>query len=153
MRVLLAEQLEVAVHATRDSRLADDLAYMLDELGRTDGIAPADSCAAAHVIALTPRGDGLLVTLLDERERPVQMLPLRADLLDPHLDLYGATIERMSEIGGSFEALDYGKRIAHNEAAEAMQTMLAPVLTVELEAARRIFSLVFLLLRRLGAQT
>jgi len=150
MRFILSRPLERAL-ANSDGDVAEDVEALLSELGQTNGVSGrGEALAHATTVALGLRSGGLLLTLLDERERPMQMFPIDASKLGEHLDLYEATIAHLGDPESlrGFEALDYGKRIAHNQAAEALQKLLEPVLDLQLEPARLLFSLVFVLLRR-----
>ncbi|WP_018240373.1 UPF0262 family protein [Ensifer sp. BR816] len=47
-----------------------------------------------------------------------------------------------------FEAIDMGRRAIHNDAAELLRERLAPKVTVDSDTARRLFTLIYVLLMR-----
>jgi len=54
--------------------------------------------------------------------------------------------------GGSesrFQALDYGKKVVHDEAGEAIQELLEDLVEMDLATARRLFTFIFLLRTKL----
>ncbi len=64
-------------------------------------------------------------------------------------DEYDATIRQMVHVdrqapARGFEALDYAKRVVHDEAGAWLIQRLRPELELELDDARRLFTLVFL---------
>ena len=69
--------------------------------------------------------------------------------LSRFFDEYGATIRQMALVDRDapvrgFEALDYAKRVVHDEAAQFIIDSLRESLKLELADARRLFTLVFL---------
>ena len=138
--------------ANLSSRLSPETARELEilvEVLETDTtIVPTRPGLEATVqIALSPRSDGYLFVFLDARERPLQMVPVRD--LASYLEGYRACVMHLGSQGevslSAFETLDMGKRIMHNEAAEALREQLAPLLSLDREAARRLFSLLYTL--------
>lgn len=80
---------------------------------------------------------------------------LLADIaLDPasvadFFDEYGATITQMVHVDREapvrgFEAIDYAKRVVHDEAAGFLRETLEQTVTMPLSDARRLFTLIFL---------
>jgi uncharacterized protein (UPF0262 family) len=67
-----------------------------------------------------------------------------------HVAEYTATISQLAHVDREapvrgFEALDYAKRVVHDDAAAALKDALASVVRMDLADARRIFTLFFLL--------
>ena len=63
---------------------------------------------------------------------------------------YQEVIEGIVQVGstggrGRFEAMDYGKKVVHDEAGELLQELLEDIAELPLSTARRLFTLLFLL--------
>ena len=70
--------------------------------------------------------------------------------LAPLFDDYAATIRQMVHVDSDapvrgFEALDYAKRVVHDEAAEFLARSMGAIANVPFEDARRLFTLIFLI--------
>lgn len=68
------------------------------------------------------------------------------------LDEYTATLDRLSHLqpdapARGFQAIDYARRVLHDELADLFIHALAPALPLDLEAARRLVTVVVLMLR------
>jgi len=154
MKFLISDTILRAAGETRD-----EIDLLLHDLANAEGIAAGPSVhGEVDAIALSPRRGGILLTLLDTSERPVQMFPLQTTTLEPHFDVYARTIENPSGMDDltslrGFEALDYGKKVAHDQAGEAIQELVGPVLSLDLESARRFFSLLFVLVSSASEDT
>ena len=62
---------------------------------------------------------------------------------------YEEVIEAIIQVGSSgsrdrYEAMDYGKKVIHNEAGELLQELLEDYMELPLETARCLFTLLFL---------
>ena len=84
-----------------------------------------------------------------------QVRLLWASLRTP-LKEYQEVIEGIIQVGssggrGRYEAMDYGKKVVHDEAGELLQELLEDELDLPLSAARRLFTLLFLLKTELPA--
>lgn len=69
--------------------------------------------------------------------------------LEPLLAEYAETIRHMVRIdreapARGFEALDYAKRVVHDEGADLLRAQLRAVVPLEIDDARHLFTLVFL---------
>lgn len=148
LRFLLPE----SVRHGRSERSRRDLETLLDALSNYPSLGPVerpplDRCEA---VGVTPRSQRFVLSFLDGRERPVHLQSLELDVLQPHFDLYRlslANITRSSEEAPvrGYEALDLGRRVVHDEAGELLQHALSTSLVLDLEAARRLFTLFFLI--------
>ena len=63
---------------------------------------------------------------------------------------YQEVIEGIVQVGaaggrGRYEAMDYGKKVVHDEAGELLQELLEEITEIPLSTARRLFTLLFLL--------
>jgi uncharacterized protein (UPF0262 family) len=79
----------------------------------------------------------------------VATMPLPADAIGTAFSEYDTTIRQMVHVDKQapvrgFEALDYAKRVVHDEAAAVIIAALDEVLETSLDDARRLFTLVFL---------
>jgi uncharacterized protein (UPF0262 family) len=119
----------------------------LQELNHEKGLRPVRSLQNPQV-ELLARGDlGFTFRLLAEEEIPVQ-IDLRRRHLQPHFDAYKEVIEHLLAPQGSaygVEALDYGKKLVHDEAADFLKSALRDHLDLAHSTARRLFTLLFLL--------
>lgn len=117
------------------------------EINQDKGIRPLRALRSP-VLEILTRGDlGFTFRLLAEEEIPVH-IDIRRRHLQPHFDSYREVIEHLLSPQGSaygVEALDYGKKLVHDEAAEFLCSMLRDHLLIEHATARRLFTLLFLL--------
>lgn len=132
-------------------RRADEWRRALDELNSHNGIAFADGspCEDAAVELVCPPDGSYIVRTWTDGIRPGASVTLDARPLAEHFDEYGTTIRQMVHVDREapvrgFEALDYAKRVVHDEAAAFISESLASLLTMDLADARRLFTLVFL---------
>ncbi len=95
-------------------------------------------------------GVGLALRLYDAEAA----VSLDGDDLDQWVDDYAETIEQMVRLDREapvrgFEALDYAKRVVHDEAAAWLQERAWSLAPLDLDTARRFFTVVFLVLSEL----
>lgn len=99
-------------------------------------------------VEIVPRGElGFSLRLVADGELPVSV-DLRRRHLQPHFDAYKEVIEHLLAPQGStygVEALDYGKKLVHDEAADFLKAALRDHLAIEHATARRLFTLLFLM--------
>ena len=110
-----------------------------------------DSSEATPLITLYERRKGGLDVVILTPGAPSAVIPLTPDYLAEHFQAYAHVIGRMSSASEgdgarSFETLDYGKKLIHDEAGEAIQEALEDHIDLPLATARRLFTLVFLIL-------
>lgn len=98
---------------------------------------------------LQPPGAWFTIRLLDDTGERIRSWSLDASLWEPRLQEYAKTIEQLAladreaPIRG-WEALDYAKRMVHDESAWALREELTPDVTLDIDAARALFTLFFL---------
>lgn len=127
----------------------------LKELQGTEGIklraAALDGQALEMQIRASKAGFDLRV------RRPsglvVKTLQLRSAELASSIEEYLAIVEQMRPDSPEFslsrlEALDVAKRLAHDESAQRVRKLLADTVMLDLETARRLFTLLCLVIYR-----
>jgi hypothetical protein len=97
-----------------------------------------------------------------ERHDGVHAVPLPFDLLRDPLRDYREIIQRLARAGGGafgsrdWESLDYAKKLVHDDAAMRLKKALRPHLLesehVDMKLARRLFTLLFLVVQDLPAE-
>lgn len=130
----------------------DEWVTSLDELNGGNTLAlvdVADADEPAMEIVRLPSGAFHLRTYADAFER-VGEVTLDSERLEALFADYSTTIRQMVHVDGDapargFEALDYAKRVVHDEAGEFVVQALAPIVQCGKEDARRLFTLLFLI--------
>lgn len=97
-------------------------------------------------IALPPDDQ---VQLRVEQATGASVVRIAMKTLEPLLAEYGETIRHMVRIdreapARGFEALDYAKRVVHDEGADVLRAQLRAVAPIAIDDARHLFTLVFL---------
>jgi uncharacterized protein (UPF0262 family) len=132
---------------------ADEWRRALDELNQFNGVLPRQPTgsteAPALEFALRP-DDVWEVRFYADGVRRTDTLELPPVMVAEHVAEYTATISQLAHVDREapvrgFEALDYAKRVVHDDAAAALKDALASVVRMDLADARRIFTLFFLL--------
>lgn len=123
----------------------------LADLNQQNGIAagtiPVDEEPALELVR---RPDGrFLFRLYADGWTCAGEYELEPDAVEGFFDEYDATIRQMVHVDRQapvrgFEALDYAKRVVHDEAGAYLLERLRPDVALELDDARRLFTLVFL---------
>ena len=97
------------------------------------------------------RVDGGVDVHVELGEQARRVVSLSWEMMKRHFRDYRDVIERLSASASGlapgtrdFEALDYAKKLVHDEAAESLQEAFGGILQLEHRLARRIFTLVFL---------
>lgn len=140
MRFRIHEDLERGIGARR----RQEWALALRDLEH--GAPPGEDTLTLH-----PHAEGGLMVLVAQPGVAPGVCALPEALLRPHLQAYTdllvfMTDARNGEGSRSFEALDYAKKLAHDEAGEMLMEALEPHVPLDLATARRLFTLIFLLL-------
>jgi uncharacterized protein (UPF0262 family) len=118
----------------------------LQELSQESAIKPKKQLQNPKLEILT-RGDlGFTFRLHADGELAINV-EVRKRHLQPYFESYREVIEHLLKPNSTygFEALDYGKKLAHDEAAEFLQAALRDHLEIAHATARRLFTLLFLL--------
>lgn len=143
--------MEVILHEScfinQPNNRASEWRRALQELSHERGIRAVRALLNPRLEILT-RGDlGFTLRLVGDGELPVNV-DVRKRHLQPHFDSYREVIEHLLSPQASLygtEALDYGKKLAHDEAADFLKAALRDHLEIEHNTARRLFTLLFLL--------
>jgi len=147
---------ESLLSAYSDGRLVE-LREALHDLNRNPEAAPVSAIEGPFIALLTELGpSGVTLALCDETDSTtrhaqyrVLWSSLRTQLKD-YAEVIANIVESDMNVRGSrFEALDYGKKVVHDEAGEELQELLDETLTIDLATARRLFTLLFLLKTKL----
>ena len=99
--------------------------------------------------------NGSVCIAFSEDQRPAKDIVLHKERLRRHFRDYRRIIERLARVGHGaasvrqLEALDYAKKLVHDEAGETMQRLVSEQLSLEHKTARRLFTLVFLVANEL----
>jgi uncharacterized protein (UPF0262 family) len=134
-----------------------ELQEALHDLNQAPGLTPVNPIEGEFVCRLTdlsPGGVTLALCTVETTPPPHAECRVLWSSLRTLLKDYGEVIANIVETGmnarGSrFEALDYGKKVVHDEAGEELQELLEEVMEVDLPTARRLFTLLFLLKTKL----
>jgi uncharacterized protein (UPF0262 family) len=143
--------MEVTLHeqnfANQHQQRVSEWRRALQELSHESAIRPKKETQNPK-LEIISRGDlGFTFRLHSDGEIPVNV-DVRKRHMQPYFDSYKEVIEHLLKPQHStygFEALDYGKKLAHDEAAEFLQSALRDHLEIEHATARRLFTLLFLL--------
>ncbi len=143
-------RLHGAVWKRASPRRSEEWRRSLSELNKANHIRGAIDPSDDPALEVVRPPDGGLKIRVYRRgfdlERTFELAPDRVEEL---FGDYGATILQMVHIDREapvrgFEALDYAKRVIHDEAAGYLMELLAPTVEMDLDDARRLFTLVFL---------
>jgi uncharacterized protein (UPF0262 family) len=93
---------------------------------------------------------GFELKVRDPSGKVVQDLALRSSELQSSIDEYLEIVERMAPDAADFarariETLDIAKRLVHDQSAQRIRRLLSESVMLDLEAARRLFSLLCLI--------
>jgi hypothetical protein len=143
MEVTLHEQ----CYANQNQQRVSEWRRALQELSQEKGLRAKNALQNPKLEIITRGELGFTFRLQGEGELAVN-IDVRRRHLQPHFESYKEVIEhllkpQLSTYG--FEALDYGKKLAHDEAAEFLQAVLRDHIELEHATARRLFTLLFLL--------
>ena len=127
---------------------AVELQQAIEELNRSEGIV-SKRPELEPVVLLSMRGPQGVTLRFGSEASTHEVRLLWASLRTP-LKEYQEVIEGIIQVGsaggrGRYEAMDYGKKVVHDEAGELLQELLEDEMELSLSAARRLFTLLFLL--------
>jgi uncharacterized protein (UPF0262 family) len=139
-----------ALWRTVSTQRAEEWRRVLDELAQMNRIEPTvpGPEAASLELLQTPDGQWQFRLLMDGVRRGATC-SLDSGLFDTHLNEYRMIIERLALMDREapvrgFEALDYAKRVVHDDAAATLMDALRDLVRMELSDARSLFTLFFL---------
>jgi uncharacterized protein (UPF0262 family) len=130
-----------------------DRAQAVLDLEEGNFFAPRDAGPGPFVLALSVRDGRLLFDIRDEAMRPITLIglalgPLRRLIKDyvMMLDSYVIAVQEGRE--ARIQAIDMGRRGLHNEGAALVAARLASKVDIDLDTARRLFTLIAVLHHR-----
>jgi uncharacterized protein (UPF0262 family) len=125
------------------------------DLERGNYFAPREAGPGPFVLALSVHEGRLIFDIRDEAMQPVTLIglslgPFRRIIKDYVLllDSYAAAIQDGRE--ARIQAIDMGRRGLHNEAAALISARLATKVELDLDTARRLFTLIAVLHQRVS---
>lgn len=146
--------LEVRIHGAlwkrATTRRAGEWRHSLEELNASNAIEPVDGTIEDAALELVrPPDDGYRIRLYRDGFDLVEDIELDRGMVQGFFDEYAATIRQLVHVDREapvrgFEAIDYAKRVIHDEAASFLRETLDGVVRLELSDARRLFTLIFL---------
>ena len=111
---------------------------------------PADGVLGPFILRLSERENRLIFDVRNEADQPafdisIPMATFRSIVRDYHIvcDSYYEAIR--GGMPSRIQAIDMGRRGLHNEGAEMLQERLAPYVKVDIDTARRLFTLLCVL--------
>jgi uncharacterized protein (UPF0262 family) len=132
-----------------------DRAQAVRDLEAENSFAPRNAGNGPFVLALTVRDGRLLFDIRDEASRPVTLIglalgPLTRLIKDyvMLLDSYAVAIQEGRE--SRIQAIDMGRRGLHNEGAALIVARLENKVDLDLDTARRLFTLIVVLHHRVA---
>ncbi|HTI02783.1 MAG TPA: UPF0262 family protein [Acidisoma sp.] len=130
-----------------------DRAQAVMDLETGNYFAPRGAGPGPFILALSVHDGRLLFDIRNEAMQPVALIglslgPLRRIIKDYVLllDSYAAAIQEGRE--ARIQAIDMGRRGLHNEAAALVSARLASKVELDLDTARRLFTLIAVLHQR-----
>jgi uncharacterized protein (UPF0262 family) len=130
-----------------------DRAQAVLDLEEGNFFAPRDAGSGPFVLALSVRDGRLLFDIRDEAMQPITLIglalgPLRRLIKDyvMMLDSYATAVQEGRE--ARIQAIDMGRRGLHNEGAALVAARLDSKVEVDLDTARRLFTLIAVLHHR-----
>jgi uncharacterized protein (UPF0262 family) len=131
-----------------------DRAQAMTDLAGENSFSPVAQPDALSVLHLSIQDGRLVFDIRDEQEAPIAAIvlamgPFKMLIKDYQmlLDSYAGAVAEGRE--AKIQAIDMGRRGLHNEGAELMQERLAGKVEIDFPTARRLFTLVCALHRKL----
>lgn len=150
---LVSVRLAHALAATPDPDLAHEIRVAIYDLVEENLFRPANNTRGPFDLSLQIEDNRLilLVATADGTEDGRLSLPLVSmrRLIKDYAIICDSYIDAIkSKSPSQIEAIDMGRRGLHNEAGELLRAKLSPYVEVDLATARRLFTLVYALMRR-----
>jgi uncharacterized protein (UPF0262 family) len=130
-----------------------DRAQAVLDLEEGNCFAPRGAGPGPFILALSVRDGRLLFDIRDEAMRPITLIglalgPLRRLIKDyvMMLDSYAVAVQEGRE--ARIQAIDMGRRGLHNEGAALVAARLESKVDIDLDTARRLFTLIAVLHHR-----
>ena len=147
--------LEVRLHGAlwkqATTSRAEEWRRSLDELNASNALATVGGPLEEPAIELVRTPDeGYELRLYREGFDCVARVTLDRSAVEGFLAEYSATISQLVHVDRDapvrgFEAIDYAKRVVHDEAAGFLREAVEDVVAMDLADARRVFTLLFLI--------
>lgn len=148
---LLRVTLRPSIWRRADETLRRELELLLHELNTTSYfVLQVPPPPGGFELRLGLTSEHLIVAIMDTQGLPFAS---RSIALEPLRSIIRSYLKLIARMGGSisshasvthFEALDMARRATHNEASEQIQGVLEGLLEVDLETARRLFTVLCL---------
>ncbi|MGH7048848.1 MAG: UPF0262 family protein [Stellaceae bacterium] len=136
------------------AELEAERAQAIADLERENRFAPVGAAAGPYELRLSIQDGRLVFDIRDQESQPLvahllALGPFRRLIKDYHLlvESYGKAVHEGRE--ARLQAIDMGRRGLHNEAARLMTERLAGKVAIDLETARRLFTLIAVLHQRI----
>jgi len=144
---------EVRIHGALWREAVDSVAEewrrTLRELNASNAIAFVDAAEDPALEIVRPPSGAFVLRLYAEGYQRLAEVDITSPALQAHFEEYALTIRHMVRIdreapARGFEALDYAKRVVHDEAAAYLIEATQGLLRLNLADARGLFTLLFL---------
>lgn len=137
--------------AVSSKAATDERQVAVNDLLEENHFQPADAAGGPYALILGMVENRLAFDITGpgyERRHLLSLSPLRGVIKDYIIicDSYDAAIRTSSP--AQIEAIDMGRRGLHNEGSQQLRERLAGKIEVDLETARRLFTLICALFRR-----
>ncbi len=150
-------ELEESLIAAYSEGRVSELQEALHDLNRNPDLTPVLPIEGDFVCRLTDLGpSGVTLALCSPTAETPRLAQYRVlwsslrRLLKDYSEVIANIVNTGMNAGGSrFEAMDYGKKVVHDEAGEEIQELLEETMILDLATARRLFTLLFLLKTKL----
>ena len=141
-------QLDNALKSGASERKVRELEQALEDLNLSTFPTLKEGRESELITLSLPSASGVLFAY-GEGDSAVEFRLLWSTIRTP-LKEYQEMIEGIVRVGsmgghGRYEAMDYGKKVVHDEAGELIQELLEVEMNIPLSTARRLFTLLFLL--------
>jgi len=150
---LVSVRLAESLAMPPDPDLAHEIRVAIYDLVEENLFRPANGVPGPFDLVLRIEDNRLILLVAtadgtDEGRLSLPLVSLRRLIKDYGIvcDSYADAVRSMSP--SQIEAIDMGRRGLHNEAGELLRAKLAAHVEVDLATARRLFTLVYALLRR-----
>ena len=145
-------RIDAASLAAQSREQAHEREVAIADLLRENSFAPADAPEGEYDLALSLDDGRLALDIEGEgvrRRHLLSLTPMRGVIRDYFTicDSYDAAVRQSSP--QQIEALDMGRRGLHNEAGDMLRERLRGKVDVDLATARRLFTLICALYRRI----
>jgi uncharacterized protein (UPF0262 family) len=139
----------------RSSEIEHERAVAIYDLQAQNDFRPTSHAGGPYLLHLGLRESRLVLDIRTEADEPVTIIalsltPFRRVVRDYRIvcESYYAAIQQQSLT--QVEALDMGRRSLHNEGADLLRARLEGKVELDLDTARRLFTLIYVLITGTG---